>query len=159
MTIASMGSVDIRPEESILGIGYKLLIAGVETGGAYELMLFVVPPGAGPPPHAHAREDESFYIVAGEFEVLVGGQTQRLKAGDFVHLPRGVPHAFRNVGDTMGRFLCYVVPGQLEGFFAAFARAWPTDMEHPPVVSDDDIGKLMAAAAKYEIQIFTGPDH
>lgn len=153
MTTMFTGPTDIRPTQSILGIGYTLFVTGAETGGSYELMQFVVPPGAGPPPHAHENEDESFYIVDGEFEVFLGGQTRTLSAGDFVHLPRGVPHAFRNIGTTTGRFLCFVVPGNLEGFFAMFAREWAANEPSPPPVTEEDIGKLMAAAAKYELTI------
>jgi hypothetical protein len=51
--------------------------------------------------------------------------------------------------------LCYVVPGNLEGFFAAFARDWPAGDADPPPVTGEDIEKLMAAAAKYELQILT----
>jgi quercetin dioxygenase-like cupin family protein len=157
MTTMLTGPTDIRPTQSILGIGYTLLASASQTGGTYELMQFVVPPGAGPPPHAHKNEDESFYIVEGEFEVFLGGQTRRLSAGDFVHLPRNLPHAFRNVGATTGRFLCYVVPGNLAGFFAMVARDWPASEASPPPVTDDDIGKLMAAAAKYELTILPPP--
>src|SRR5579864_5548401 len=33
------------------------------------------PPQAGPPPHRHSREDESFYVLEGEYEFVLGGQT------------------------------------------------------------------------------------
>ena len=50
-----------------------------QTGGAYSLFEVATEPGAGPPPHIHHREDESFYDLDGNYEFLVDGHT--LKAG------------------------------------------------------------------------------
>lgn len=149
----AFGTALTRPDESILGIGYSLLISAERTGGEYELMRFVVPAGHGPPPHIHEREVECFYIVDGEFEVLRGEQTIRARPGDFVHLPRNVPHAFRNTSAATGSFLCWVIPGNLAGFFDAFKRPWPADSDQPPPVTEEDIGKMLAAAAQYGIKI------
>src|SRR3712207_2731996 len=71
---------------------------GEDTGGAYLLTDSVVPPQGGPPPHVHNREDEAFWVLEGELEVSVGESGFRAGAGSFVHLPRGVPHSFRNSG-------------------------------------------------------------
>lgn len=148
-----------RPEQSILGMGYALLIDGKQTGGAFEVMQFVVPPEAGPPPHIHRREDECFYIVNGEFELTLGERTLRARAGDCVHLPREQPHSFRNVCGEQATFLCWVMPANLAGFFEAFARPWPADQAMPAPVEPADVERLMAAAAKYQIDILTGsPD-
>lgn len=42
---------------------YTFLATGKETNNAFFQFEAVVPPGGGPPPHTHSREDESFYIV------------------------------------------------------------------------------------------------
>jgi hypothetical protein len=39
-------------------------------------------PGIGVPRHTHTREDESYYVTAGELEVIVGDQKFVLKEGD-----------------------------------------------------------------------------
>ena len=39
---------------------YTFLTTGEETNGAYFQMEAVEPPGGGPPPHLHQREDETF---------------------------------------------------------------------------------------------------
>ena len=64
------------------------------TGGAYSLTDSVVPSGGGPPPHVHHQEHEAFWVLEGELEVQVGESTFRANAGSFVHLPKGIPHAF-----------------------------------------------------------------
>ena len=147
------GSTLARPTESILGIGYSLLVPAEVTGGAYELMQFVAPPGLGPPLHVHQHEDECFYVLEGELEIYVGDQTIAAPAETYIHLPRQVPHGFRNVGGTTGSFLCLVLPGRLAAYFDEFKTAWPGDLLEPPPPTDEDIGRLMAASAKYEIQI------
>jgi hypothetical protein len=37
--------------------------------------------------------------------------------GSFVDAPRGIPHAFRNVGPTPARMIGMITPGGLETFF------------------------------------------
>jgi mannose-6-phosphate isomerase-like protein (cupin superfamily) len=72
----------------------------------------------GPPRHLHHGEDEWFYVVDGEYIVEVGGVLHRLKTGDSVLGPRGVPHAFAYIGETTGRFLITYAPaGRMEEFF------------------------------------------
>jgi len=57
-----------------------------------------VPPGGGPPPHVHHREDESFHVIEGTLTVQVGEKILNASAGDFVYLPRGIGHSFKNTG-------------------------------------------------------------
>ena len=51
-------------------------------------------PGTEPPPHVHTREDELFYVLEGEFDVYVGKEAFKVKAGECVFLPRFKRHAF-----------------------------------------------------------------
>src|SRR5262245_18354296 len=48
------------------------MLTGAETGGAFCLAAVSVPPGGGPPPHIHDREDETLYLLQGALTVLVG---------------------------------------------------------------------------------------
>jgi quercetin dioxygenase-like cupin family protein len=73
---------------------YRFLVTGEETGGAYFAMEAVVPPGGGPPPHIHRNEDETFYVLEGEVEFLLGDRIVTGGAGDFVNVPRGTVHRF-----------------------------------------------------------------
>ena len=76
----------------------RFLITGEETGGAFFMAEVSVPPGGGPPPHVHTREDESFYLQQGTLTIQIGDKTLTASPGDFVHLPRGIVHSFRNIG-------------------------------------------------------------
>ena len=144
-----------RPSESTPGIDYSLLLSGEATDGTYELMKFVAPPGAGPPPHVHRKEDESFLVIEGEMDVHVGEQPIHA-TGTFVHLPRGFPHRLENNSGATAVFLCWVTPANLGGFFDSFKRPWPNgpQMSEPPC--EEDIGKMMAASAKHETHIMLG---
>lgn len=52
----------------------------------------------GPPPHSHDDHLDSFYVLDGETEFLVGDERLLLGAGSFVAAPPGVVHAFSSGG-------------------------------------------------------------
>jgi mannose-6-phosphate isomerase-like protein (cupin superfamily) len=56
---------------------------------------------------AHVHDDfvDSFYVLAGEAEFLVGEETFRAAPGSFVAAPPGVRHGFRNATDSELRLL------------------------------------------------------
>jgi mannose-6-phosphate isomerase-like protein (cupin superfamily) len=56
-------------------------------------------------PHRHEDHVDSFYVLEGEAEFLVGEEVVRARPGDFVAAPVGVTHGFRNVGGTELRLL------------------------------------------------------
>jgi mannose-6-phosphate isomerase-like protein (cupin superfamily) len=50
-------------------------------------------------PHEHSDHVDSFYVLEGEAEFLVGDETVRAGPGSYVAAPIGVRHGFRNAGD------------------------------------------------------------
>ncbi|HZR94095.1 MAG TPA: cupin domain-containing protein [Gaiellaceae bacterium] len=50
-------------------------------------------------PHTHADQTDTFYVLEGEGEFLVGDEWKRLGPGSYVAAPPGVVHGFRNAGD------------------------------------------------------------
>ncbi len=78
----------------------------------------------GPGLHLHYDQDEWFYVAEGEFLQVVGSERFRLKPGDSVLGPRGVPHAWSNAGEGRGRILFVFRPaGKMEAFFREAAKA------------------------------------
>jgi uncharacterized cupin superfamily protein len=65
----------------------------------------LLPGGFGPPLHIHHHEDESFYILEGEFRFKLGDRVSQAKPGDTIYLPKGVPHGFRVLSPSGGRSL------------------------------------------------------
>jgi quercetin dioxygenase-like cupin family protein len=55
--------------------------------------------------HSHDDFVDSFYVLAGEAEFIVGGEAFRAEPGSFVAAPPGVPHGFRNAADSELRML------------------------------------------------------
>lgn len=130
----------------------RFLITGAETGGAFFMAEVSVPPGGGPPPHVHSREDESFYLFSGTLIVQVGGKTLHASPGDFVHLPRGIAHTFKNTSKEYARMLVTVTPAGLEKFFEeVFSPA--VEGSPAPLMNEGLIARAMAAAAKHGLQL------
>ena len=62
-------------------------------------------PGGGAPLHVHADLDDSFYLLDGQLAMRCGEHTFLAKPGDYVVLPKGIPHTFRVAGDQPARTL------------------------------------------------------
>ena len=58
-----------------------------------------VGPGAAAPLHVHHDVDDSFYLLRGQLAMRCGDDTFTASAGDYVPLPKGVPHALSNLGE------------------------------------------------------------
>ena len=116
-------------------------LTGRETGGRYTAFLVETPPGSGPPPHVHDREDEWFHVLEGEVEFFSDGQWIKVEPGGSVFAPRGSLHSFRNVGGTMLRQLIHTAPSGFEDFFSVMAAEWRAeggpDMERIVSLSAD----------------------
>jgi mannose-6-phosphate isomerase-like protein (cupin superfamily) len=102
----------------VLGELVTYKIPSQQTGGAYTLFEVATQPEAGPPPHVHHREDESFYVIEGDYEFLIVGRTIRVGVGALLYFPKGTLHAHKNIGQGVGRLLVSQTPGGLyERFF------------------------------------------
>lgn len=98
------------PAYLIGGCTFRFLATSEETAGGYTTMEITVPPGEGADPHSHADEDEHFYVLEGELTFELDGEAVAVAPGDFLHVPRGVVHAFAN-GPRQARLLATFVPG------------------------------------------------
>ena len=88
-----------------------------QTNGPLTVLEFLIPPNDGPAVHSHIREDEVWYVIEGDFRFKAGDAMLRASTGGMAFGPRGVPHAFQNVGDALGRLLVITTPSGLERFF------------------------------------------
>lgn len=101
----------------VFGVQVEILLGATDTGGTHSLYLVTPAPGTGAPPHVHHRDDETFFILEGEVEVLLGETWTPARPGATVYLPRGVPHAFRNATQEPAVFLAVATPGGHDEFF------------------------------------------
>lgn len=81
----------------------------------------LLPAGFGPPSHIHRDEDETFYVLEGEFRFKQAEATRHAQAGDVVYLPKGVPHGFRVVSPGGGRCLT-ITRGGFEDMLRSASR-------------------------------------
>jgi mannose-6-phosphate isomerase-like protein (cupin superfamily) len=116
----------------------------------------LAPAGHGSPLHVHHRENEWFYVVEGELTFWVGGRTVVAPAGAFVYGPRDVPHTFF-VSSPQARFLLVAEPAGFEGFLRELAEPAAALTLPPPTAAVPDMGRLMAAAAEYGVEILGPP--
>ena len=141
------------------GDTYTFLATTKETDGAYFVMEGLVPPDGGPPPHIHHNQDETFYIVEGQIEILLGDQVYEAKGGDFVHVSKGIPHRFINRSHTPTKMVLTFVPaGDIEEFFRESFKE--TTDRHAPTepLTDAFIQRLLEAAERHDIEILPPPE-
>lgn len=108
-----------------LGERVTLKLTAEDTDGASAMVEISTPPQVGPPLHVHQREDESFYVLEGMFEIRVGGRMIPAPPGTFAFLPRDIPHTYTNVGYRTGRLLATITPAGFEAFFEEVSRFSP----------------------------------
>ncbi|WP_426563858.1 cupin domain-containing protein [Angustibacter sp. McL0619] len=96
-----------------MGSLFETLLSASDSGGELGVSVVTQPPGIATPLHLHANESEAIYLLAGTMTYRAGDEVHRLAEGDFVFLPKGVPHAFRITGRTPAKVVALTVPGGL----------------------------------------------
>lgn len=131
---------------------YTFLVTGEESDGEYFAMEALVPPGGGPPPHIHRREDETFYVIDGSCTFRLGNETVTAGPGDFVNIPRGTVHCFRNDGTGTARLILTFTPAGIEHFFEeTLERALDSNAPIPDNI-DVVAARYAAAAPRYGME-------
>lgn len=119
----------------------------------------VITPGGGPPPHVHKQQEEAHYVLEGTFSFLNGTEWIKAPAGSFILIPRGVRHAFRNVGATNGRLLSSNnLPGKHEAWFRHVGVPITDPATFRPPKGMPDMVDVVSSAAREDIYL-EAPDH
>jgi mannose-6-phosphate isomerase-like protein (cupin superfamily) len=95
------------------------LATGNTTDGHFGLYRYeMAAEPSGPPAHFHKTISESFYILTGSVRIYNGEKWIDTEPGDFVHVPAGGIHAFRNESGEPASMLLHFSPGgPREGYF------------------------------------------
>ena len=148
-----MSPIQVPPDGgkkvNVLGKPMFIRIHGRDTGGLLSVIETHDAPGDGPPLHIHHREDETFHILEGEYEFTVAGKTIHAKPGTTLFAPRGIPHAYRHVGQSRGRLLGVITPAGCEGFFEEIGALSPQHQQEMP--------RVMEIAKKFGVEILPPP--
>src|SRR5205809_1577464 len=138
---------------AVVGDVYRFLAMGEDTNGKYALWEAIVPPGGGPPPHVHSREEEGFYILEGEITLQIGDKRLVASAGMFANMPVGTPHSFKNESGKAAKMLISIAPAGLEKMFFEFGVPLPEGSTDALPPTKEEIEKLLAIAPNYGIEI------
>jgi mannose-6-phosphate isomerase-like protein (cupin superfamily) len=100
------------------------LATGASTGGLFGLYrweMAAVP--SGPEPHFHRTISESFYVLSGTIRLYDGKDWIDGRPGDFLYVPEGGIHAFRNESGQRASMLILFAPGApREDYFETTAK-------------------------------------
>jgi quercetin dioxygenase-like cupin family protein len=96
-----------------LGLATVAFVApGSLTSGRFGLFRWDMAPHAGgPDPHFHTTFSESFYVLDGTVRLADGTTWRDATAGDYLYVPEGGVHAFRNDSDAPASMLILFAPG------------------------------------------------
>jgi len=122
---ATYRPADHEPELTYAnGTKVHYLATGTLTDGLFGLYRWEMGPDAsGPGPHFHRSIAESFYVLRGSIRIYDGERWVETSAGDFVHVPPGGIHGFRNESRKPAAMLLHFAPGApREGYFEGLAE-------------------------------------
>ena len=104
------------------GSSVHYLATGQSTGGDFGLYRWNMGPDpSGPSPHFHRTMTESFFVLNGLVTIFDGREWVKCGAGDYVHVPAGGLHGFRNE-DGAAEMLLHFAPGApREAYFEGLA--------------------------------------
>lgn len=148
--------INISPQGrtiAVVGDVYRFLATTEDTDGKYALWEAIVPPGGGPPPHVHSREEEGFYILEGEITLTIDGERVVVTAGMFANMPVGTTHSFKNESNKPAKMLISIAPAGLEQMFFDVGVPLADGATTAPPPSKEEIEKLLVIAPSYGIEI------
>ncbi|MGW6934568.1 cupin domain-containing protein [Lentzea sp. NPDC054927] len=109
---ATYRPVSTPPDLGSPGDGIHYLATTETTRGEFGLYRVMMKPrAAGPSTHFHRTISESFFILDGTVRLFNGEKWIDAEAGDFLLVPQGGLHAFRNASDAPAEMLLLFTPG------------------------------------------------
>lgn len=84
--------------------------------------------GGGPPLHVHRDCAESFYVLAGSYQMFVDDRAFECPAGSFIYVPRGMRHTFKTLFAGSRKVNLYT-PAGMVGYFDDLAAGLAAGME------------------------------
>jgi quercetin dioxygenase-like cupin family protein len=135
----------------MLNTWMRFVATAEDTGGRLAVLEQRLTPAGDPPPHVHANEDETFYVLEGRLSATIGYDTTvSAGPGEFLFLPRGVPHSPQAQSAEV-RVLLLITPAGFERFFAAIGQ--PAHSNELPEPTIPDLPAVAAAAARSGVTV------
>lgn len=123
------------PAYWMIGVLWRVLATGIQTGGSFCLLDQLCSAGSGPTCHEHPQ-DEGLYVVSGSLSFQAGGLEFVAGSGSFVSVPRHTEHSF--VADQEANLLNFYLPAGFDMFLMGSAvpaqsnALPPADTPMPP---------------------------
>lgn len=132
------------------GVRTEIHLVGEDTDGVFCLLVDDPPAGWSLPAHRHRDEAETIHVIDGEFEMQIDGRHVLLAQGVSVHIPAGVVHSGRNIGQRAGRRLLLFSPAGIERFFMDIGTDTPDAQTDP--------ARALASATKHGWEFLASED-
>jgi mannose-6-phosphate isomerase-like protein (cupin superfamily) len=141
---------------------YTFLVSGAETGGRLAQMHVTDRRGAATPLHVH-NTDETWFVVRGSLELVIGEERVHAGPGDLVLGPAGVPHASLVTSEEAEFLVTVAGAGDagpeghgIEGFFREVAIP-VVDGEEPPAPRMPDERAFAERMPVYGVELLGPP--
>ena len=156
-TVTASGA-DAKSLQKVLGCEYDILLSGKQSGDAYAMWKFLIPPAASFPLHSREVSDTGFFVREGSLTVVIEGEKLTLSSGWFLNIPKGVKFAFVNESAEPVYGLTLSAPSGIEDLFAelnskALIGEASPDGSTPRKVLDSEIEQLKSLAPTYAVDI------
>ncbi|MDT5012483.1 MAG: hypothetical protein QOH57_4100 [Mycobacterium sp.] len=121
---ATLRRADSPPDYTAGPVAYRYLANQHKTDGDYGLYrVDIGPAGGGPGPHFHRAMSEAFFVLSGSLKLYDGREWVDGHPGDFLYVPPGGVHGFRNESDEPVSTLMLFAPGApREVYFEGFGQ-------------------------------------
>jgi quercetin dioxygenase-like cupin family protein len=103
------------------GVTAQVVVRGEDSDGRFCLLTDRLPAGWSLPPHRHVDESETITVGTGRLWMRVGGEEVVLGPQASVHVPAGVVHEGRVVGEESVARVVVFSPAGMERFFERLA--------------------------------------
>ena len=121
---------DEGARQQIGGARPSIKVGPITGSRLHGLLVSELPPGGGfAIAHWHEDFEETFYVLEGEIEYLLGETWHSAIAGTTVFVPPGTVHAFRNRGEEPAKHLVVGAPAELMDLIAELGAADPQQFE------------------------------
>jgi mannose-6-phosphate isomerase-like protein (cupin superfamily) len=90
-----------------------------DSEGRYSLIEMSHPPNIAPALNIHPNAPEAYYVLEGEYLIECGRRTYHTKIGDFVFIPKGIPHIYKS--SSNGGKVLVISPAGLQKYFKEVA--------------------------------------
>ncbi|WP_433726948.1 cupin domain-containing protein [Actinoplanes sp. CA-051413] len=109
---ATLRVAGAEPELDGAATTASYLATGASTDGKFGLYRWDFKgPRSGPDPHFHRSISESFFVLSGTVKLYDGTKWQDGRPGDFLYVPEGGVHGFRNESGEPASMLILFAPG------------------------------------------------